>query len=145
MKNIWKRRLTKIIAILFVFIAGLGLAACQSAADRSAEEVSIKAENYEVQREIIGTNTRSGEVLFHYVGRCSLESGVGESALKGYLQIMCKHGPDDFRKHYERESVDLHISSAQLDPIDVSEYHTTYKFKPAQLVPNIELDLGSGK
>jgi hypothetical protein len=102
--------------------------------------MGIKAENFEVQREIIGVNTRSGEYLFHYTGRCSLESGNGHSALNGYLQIMCKHGPDDYRKHFERESHDLHISTAQLEPIDVSLYHTDIRIKPQQVIPQITVE-----
>jgi hypothetical protein len=132
----------KITAIIGLSMIGLfSLTGCESAADRTSRESSIKAENFEVEREITGTNTRTSEVLFHYVGRCSLESA--DSALDGFLEIMCKQGPDEYRKHYERMSQDVHISSTQLGPIDVSEYHTTYKFKPQQLVPNLELDLGN--
>lgn len=118
------------------------LTGCTSEADKSAENMGVKAENFEVQREIIGTNTRTGEYLFHYTGRCSLESGSGQSALKGYLQIMCKHGPDDYRKHFEFESTDLHISTAQLGPIDVSVYHTDIRIKPEQVIPQITVETG---
>src|SRR5215217_6602306 len=142
MKNLSKRTWGKVLATGAILGASMSMiTGCQSAADKSSNEASIKAENFEIEREITGTDTRNGEVLFHYVGRCSLESD--ESALKGFLQIMCKQGPDDYRKHYERMSQDVHISSTQLGPIDLSEYHTTYKFKPQQLVPNLELDLGN--
>ena len=136
------KKITKIgVIVSALILPGLALVGCESAADKSSKEASIKAENFEIEREITGTNTRSGEVLFHYVGRCSLESAA--SALDGFLEIMCKQGPDEYRKHYERMSQDVHISSTQLGPVDLSEYHTTYKFKPAQLVPNLELDLGN--
>lgn len=118
------------------------LTGCTSDADRSSENLSKQAEQFEVQREIIGTNTRTGEHLFHYVGRCSVESGSGDSSMPGYMQIMCKHGPDDYRKHYERESVDLHIHTTQLGPIDVSVYHTKIILKPENLIPEFELQTG---
>ena len=118
------------------------LTGCASEADKSSQNMGVKAEAFEVQREIIGTNTRSGEFLFYYSGRCSLESGSGESALRGYLQIMCKHGPDDYRKHFERESHDLHISSFQLEGIDVSVYHTDIRIKPQQVIPQITVETG---
>lgn len=118
------------------------LTGCVSEADKSAENMGVKAEAFEVQREIIGTNTRTGEFLFSYNGRCSLESGSGDSALRGYLQIMCKHGPNDYRKHYERESHDLHISTAQLEDIDVSVYHTDIRVKPEQVIPQITVETG---
>lgn len=119
---------------------GLALTGCTSDADKASENMSTKAEQFEVQREIIGINTRSGEYLFHYVGRCSLESAA--SSLAGYLQIMCKHGADDYRKHYERESADTAIHIAQLEPIDVSVYHTEIVVKPENIVPEFNLQTG---
>lgn len=118
------------------------LTGCTSEADKSAENMGVKAENFEVQREIIGINTRSGEYLFHYTGRCSLESGSGDSAMRGYLQIMCKHADNDYRRHYEKESTDLHISTAQLGGIDVSVYHTDIRIKPQQVIPQITVETG---
>lgn len=130
-------------AVVAAGVLGLtALTGCTSDADKSAENLGHKAEAFEVQREIIGTNTRTGEFLFHYTGRCSLESGSADSALRGYLQIMCKHGPDDYRKHFEKESHDLHISSAQLGPIDVSVYHTDIRIKPEQVIPQITVETG---
>lgn len=136
MKKIWK-----IVTVVLTVLAALFLVGCQSAADKSSQDASVKAENFEIEREITGTNLRTGEVLFQYVGRCSLESD--NSALGGFLEIMCKQGPDDYRKHFERLTQETHVSSQQLGPINLSEYHTTYKFKPQQLVPNLELDLGN--
>lgn len=123
-------------------LIGTMATACTTDADKSSENLGVKAENFEVQREIIGVNTRSGEYLFHYTGRCSLESGNGDSAMKGYLQIMCKHGPNDYRKHFEKEATDTHISTAQLEPIDVSVYHTDIRIKPQQVIPQITVETG---
>ena len=116
------------------------LSGCSSDADRASENMSTKAEQFEVPREIIGINTRSGEYLFHYVGRCSLESR--ESSLPGYLQIMCKHGENDYRKHYERESPDTAIHITQLAPIDVSVYHTEIVVKPENIIPEFNIQTG---
>ena len=118
------------------------LTGCQSDADKAGYNMSQEAEQFNVQREIIGTNTRSGEFLFHYVGRCSLESGTGDSSMPGYLQIMCKHGENDYRKHYEKEATDLHIHTTQLEPIDVSVYHTKILVKPENLIPEFDLETG---
>jgi hypothetical protein len=132
----------KIIAIGAVLTAGLLVTAAGcSDADKAADNMGVKAENFEVQREITGINTRSGEYLFHYIGRCSLETGAN-SAMPGYLQIMCKHGPDDYRKHFEKEATDTHISTAQLGPIDVSVYHTDIRIKPEMIIPQITVETG---
>lgn len=138
MKN--RKRLAAVVAAGVLSLTAL--TGCVSEADKSAENMGVKAENFEVQREILGVNTRTGEYLFSYTGRCSLESGSGDSAMRGYLQIMCKHADNDYRKHYEKESHDLHISTAQLGPIDVSVYHTDIRIKPEQVIPQITVETG---
>lgn len=141
--NFKRKKLKSVAGAGVLGLAAIGLlAGCVSDADRSSENVSKKAEQFEVQREIIGINTRSGEYLFHYVGRCSVESGSGESSMKGYMEIMCKHGPDDYRKHYELEATDVHIHTTQLEPIDVSVYHTKIIIKPQNLIPEFSIEGG---
>jgi hypothetical protein len=133
------RRIIAGTAIASAFLlTGFG---CASDADRANDNLSTKAEHFEIQRQIVGVNTRSDKVLFSYEGRCSLESDA--SKLPGFLQISCKHGPDDYRTHFERLTPETAISSHQLGPIDVSVYHTDIRFKPEQLVPEISVETGT--
>lgn len=122
-------------------VAALALTGCATQADKAARNTSTAAENFEVEREIVVVNTRSGEYLAHVVGRCSLESG-DKSDLPGYLQIQCKQGENDYRKHFIRETPEAWVSSTQLDPIDVSVYHTRWIIKPENLIPEIEIQTG---
>lgn len=130
------------ITLALAAAGGLVLSGCTTQADKSAHNMMVAAENFEVQREIIVINTRSGEYLAHVVGRCSLESGEGDSGMAGYLQIMCKHAENDYRKHFIKETPETAVSSMQLDPIDVSVYHTRWIVKPENLIPEIELQTG---
>lgn len=131
---------TKITALALA-AGALTLAGCATQADKAAQNSSTAAENFEIQREIVVVNTRSGEYLAHVVGRCSLESGEN-SDLPGYLQIQCKHADNDYRKHFIRETPESAVSSMQLNPIDVSVYHTRWIVKPENLIPEIEIQTG---
>lgn len=134
---------TKLTAMALT-AGALALAGCATQADKSAHNMMVAAENFEVQREIVIINTRSGEYLAHVVGRCSLESGAegGDSGMPGYLQVMCKHAENDYRKHFIKETPETSVSSMQLDPVDVSVYHTRWIIKPENLIPEIEVQTG---
>lgn len=129
----------KTIAIASTLALGLLATGC-SAADTAAHNTSVKAENFEVQREIVVINTRSDETLAHVQGRCSIESGSGASDMPGWLQIQCKHGEGDYRKHFIRDTPDAWASSMQLGSIDVNQYNTTWLIRPETVIPEIEVE-----
>lgn len=110
----------------------LPLAGCASNAEIASQNLSVAADNFEVQRMIVGVNGITGEVLFSVEGRCSIERD-------GDLVVTCKHGDNDFRKHYLGLSDNVTFISTQLDPVDVSEFHTRIVFKPANIIPDIDL------
>ena len=110
--------------------------ACDSDAKVASDNLSKAADQFEVQRKIVGINTRSGEYLFYVEGRCSIERA-------GDLIVTCKQGPNEYRKHYIGQATDVAWVSTQMDAIDVSVYYTRVVLKPEGLIP--EIDLQGGK
>lgn len=125
--------------IVIGMLMALGLSACTSDADKASENLSKAAEQFEVQRSIIGINGITDEVLFEVEGRCSLETGA---SMADTLDVICKHGEDDYRKHYVGLSDNVTFVATQIDGIDVSEYRTRIILKPENLVPNLDLVSG---
>lgn len=111
-------------------------AACDSDAKKASENTSTAADNFEVQRKIVATNTRTGAYLFYVEGRCSIDREGG------WLVAMCKHAENDYRKHYMSLSNDTSVVVTQEKGIDVSVYHTRIIIKPENLLPNLELSAG---
>jgi hypothetical protein len=109
-----------------------GCSPTQSNAKTASENLSVAADNFEVQRKIVGINTRTDKYLFYVEGRCSIER-------QGDLIVTCKHGSNDFRKHYIGQATDVAWVATQEEPISVSEYHTRIILKPEGIIPNIEL------
>jgi hypothetical protein len=112
------------------------LSGCSSDAKTASENISKAADQFEVQRRIVGVNTRTDKYLFYVEGRCSIERA-------GDLIVTCRQGPNDYRKHYIGQANDVAWVSTQLDGIDVSVYHTRIVVKPEGLIP--EIDLQGGK
>ena len=129
------KRIKKAAAALTLTIAAAGvLAACQTSADIVSANLSKEADEFEVQRRIVGINGITDEALFLVEGRCSITRD-------GDLVVVCKHSDDDYRKHYVGLSDNVTWVSTQLEGIDVSEYHTKIILKPESILPDFDLNL----
>lgn len=131
------RNLKKGIAAAALAVLTIGtLASCSSDAKTASENLSKAADQFEVQRKIIGVNTRTDKYLFYVEGRCSIERS-------GDLIVTCKQGPNEYRKHYIGQATDVAWVSTQMESVDVSVYHTRVVIKPEGIIP--EIDLQGGK
>jgi outer membrane biogenesis lipoprotein LolB len=113
------------------------LTGCGSDASKASENLSKAADQFEVQRKIVGVNGITGKYEFYVEGRCSIDPQDRK------LVVTCKHGPNDYRKHYVGLSDNTFYVATQLEGIDVSVYHTRVILKPENLIP--EIDLQGGK
>ncbi len=134
--------MNRIFIALLALVLIVPLAACESNADRVSDNLSKEAEKFNVQRRIVGINGITDKVLFEVEGRCSLETA--DSKLSGSLEITCKHGPNDYRKHYVGLSDNVSYVMTQLEGLDVSEYRTKIILKPEDIVPDFDLVTGDG-
>jgi hypothetical protein len=126
----------RIISLVLVLVASLSFAACTSNADKASENLSKEAEKFNVQRKIVAINGITDKPILDVEGRCSIENeSIG-------LVVICKHGPDDYRKHFVGLSDNVTFVSTQLKGIDVSEYRTKFILRPEALVPDIDLVTG---
>src|SRR5690606_15008310 len=87
----------KKLALPLTLVAGsVGLAGCEYAAQVASRNLSKAADNFEIQREIVFYNGITGDFFATVKGRCSIEV----DAPKDKLDVTCKHGPEDYRKHF---------------------------------------------
>lgn len=124
--------------ILVALGAAAILAGCTSDADQASRNLSTAAEQFEVQRRIVGINGITDEPAFEVEGRCSIESG--NTGVAGALEVTCKHGPEDFRKHYIGLSDNTFYVTTQLEGLDASEYRTRIIIKPETIIPDFDLE-----
>jgi hypothetical protein len=133
----------KIALALLGVSAAVTLSACGSDADIAASNISKAAEQFEVNRRIVFFNGITDKYLLEIQGLCSVESV--DSALGGSLEVTCKTGPGQFKKHYLGLSDNVSYLVEQVDGISVSTYHYRVIFKPDAIVPDIDLKTQIGK
>lgn len=119
-------------------LSALTLVGCTSSAEKVNENVTTAADNFEVQRTIIGVNGITGENAFFVEGRCSITADTTDNQ----LEVLCKHGPDDYRKHFIGLSDNTYYVVTQSAGIDVSEYHTRIILKPQNVIPEFDIVMG---
>lgn len=74
-------------------------------------------------------------IMFVVECRCSIEV----DAQKNKLDVTCKVGPNEFKKHFLGKSDNVTYFVEQLDGIDVNTYHYRAEFKPQQILPDIRV------
>jgi hypothetical protein len=130
-----KRILT--IALLPVLML-VGTACFRSKADVASSNISKAAEQFEVNRRIVFFNGITDKYLLTIEGRCSVETT--ESKLGGSLEVTCKLGPNEYKKHFLGLSDNVSYFVEQTDPIAVDEYHYRVIFRPDTILPDIQVD-----
>lgn len=133
MKNHTKVITASVIALLAVPL----LSGCISDADTADENIKTAAEQFEVQRTIVGINGITGDVIFYAEGRCSFEHAATHR-----IDVTCRYGPDEYRKHIFFMGDQDSVVVTQEEPIDVSVYKTRVILKPESLLPEFDLEVG---
>lgn len=128
-----------ILAGAGILALGATLTACgpgTSDAAKVNENLSTAADNFEVQRHIVGVNGITDKYAFEVLGRCSINDQGHQ------LEVTCKHGPNEYKKHMIGLSDNTFYVVNQLENMDASAYHTRVIIKPEALIPELELSMG---
>ena len=128
--------LKKPAIIATAVIAAATLAGCTSQSDRASENLSKGADNFEIERRVVFLNVETGKYELEIQGRCSIDDDGNQ------LEVTCKVGEDQYKKHFLGKAQDFTYFAEQLDPADVSVYHYRVIFKPEAIIPAPELDMG---
>lgn len=117
-----------IAALLLATIAG-----CDNDARVASRNLSQAADNFEISRRIVFYNGITGGYMLSIEGRCSFDAGTA-----GKLDVTCKTGPADYKKHSLGLSDNVTYFSEQLVGADVSVYHYRVIFKPQTILPDVD-------
>lgn len=124
------KKLLAIIMILALF------AGCGSDARVASHNLSKAADMFEITRRVVFYNGITGEYMLSVVGRCSIEA----DRMDDQLELTCKTGPDEFKKHFLGLSDNVTYFAEQLEATDASVYHYRVIFKPQSIIPNVDLE-----
>jgi len=124
------------IAALAALIAAPALSGCATDAQRASQNLSKAADQFEVERRVVFFNGITDTYLLSIEGRCSIQETGNQ------LEVTCRLGPDEYKKHYLGLSDNVSYFVEQQDPIDVSVYHYRVIFKPETIIPDIDVEAG---
>ena len=124
----------RIIAAVMAAVALLFAAGCSTDAQVVSHNISKEADQFRVDRRIVGINLITGDYLFMAVGKCSIAGGTGTE-----LAITCKIGPDAYQKHFIGMPTGANVTYTveQLATINVDSYHYEFVFKPSTIIPTV--------
>jgi hypothetical protein len=105
---------------------------CSSDADVASSNLSKAADQFEIQRRIVFLNGITDTYMLVIEGRCSIEDQVHQ------LEVTCKLGPDEFKKHFLGLSDNVSYFVEQMESVDVSTSRYRVIFKPESIVPDID-------
>jgi hypothetical protein len=110
------------------------LASCTDA-DIASKNLSQAADNFEINRRVVFYNGITDSYMLTIEGLCSL----GNNDSHGQLTVTCKTGPNAYKKHFLGLSDNVTYFVEQIDAANVSAYHYRVIFKPAAIIPDIDL------
>lgn len=132
--------MTKLVVAAVVMATAIGIAGC-SDADVASENLSKAADNFEIERRIVFFNGITDKYLLSIEGRCSL--GNNDSARE--LSVTCKVGKGKYKKHFLGLSDNVSYLVEQTKAEKVSSYHYRLVFKPATIIPDIDMRTSNGE
>lgn len=125
-----KNRTTAIAAIAMV--GTLALAGCSTDADVVSKNLSKAADQFEVTRRIVFVNGITDTYLLSVEGKCSIVDAEGQ------LEVTCKTGPDEYKKHFLGLSDNVTYFAEQVDGTTADADHYRVIFRPEALLPNVD-------
>lgn len=123
----------KLFLLMVVFV----LAGCATDASVASQNLSHEADMFQLNRRIVFYNGYTGEYMLSIEGRCSIKAdGVDDQ-----LEVTCKTGPDEYKKHFLGLSDNVTYFVEQLGSAQVDVYRYKVIFKPESIVPDVDLDV----
>lgn len=127
------KHVSKVAAPIVAVVAlTLGATACTSDADVVSDNLSEAADNFEVSRRIVMFNGITDKYLMVIEGPCSITDEETQ------LEIVCKVGPGEYKKHFLGLSDNVSYFVEQGQPVKASANHYRVTFKPQSIIPDVD-------
>ena len=111
------------------------LSGCNQPADVVSHNISVAADNFQIQRRIVFYDGMNGTYMLTIEGLCSL----GNADKSGELTVTCQTGPSSYKKHFLGLSDNVTYFVEQMDASEVSQYHYKVIFRPGTIIPDLEV------
>ena len=117
-----------------VLSLGLLITGCAREAQVASSNLAHAADNFQLDRRIVFYNGITGDYVLTIEGKCSFES-ISERK----VDVTCKVGDKEFKKHSLGISDNVTYFSEQLTSKGVSVYQYKVDFRPTTIIPDVDL------
>ena len=124
-----KKLLTLVIVLVIISITG-----CNRDAQTASRNLSKAADMFEIDRRVVFYNGITGGYMLTLEGKCAIEDRNRQ------LEVTCKTGSNEFKKHYLGLSDNVTYFAEQISGVGVSVYHNRIIWKPQSIIPNIDIN-----
>lgn len=125
-----KKYISVLIAIALVAMI---LTGCTEA-ERVSQNISQRADNFDITRRLTVFNVRTDTILFQMTGLFSIQTDSDD----GQLEVTCELDDGTYSKHFVRLSDETTYIVEDLSGADVSKYSYELNFLP-KMVPGVKI------
>lgn len=124
------------VAVVMGCILLVALSSCATPASVASRNLSTAADLFQINRRVVFYNGITGDYILVVEGKCS----INVDGLDNQLELTCRIGDDEYIKHFLGLSDNVTYFAEQVDSANVSTYHYKVVFRPATIVPSIQID-----
>ena len=118
-------------SLLFISLV-TAISGC-SDADIASMNLSKAADMFEVNRRVVFFNGITDKYILEIDGKCSISDSQNQ------LEVTCKTGKEEYKKHFLGLSDNVSYFAEQLEPMKADAYHYKVIFKPEAIIPDVDL------
>ncbi|GGN93627.1 beta-sandwich lipoprotein [Nocardia rhizosphaerihabitans] len=123
----------KLVAVAVALSAGvIASTGCSSDADVVSKNLSKESDQFKIDRRVVFFNGITDKYLLSIEGKCSIKDENNQ------LEVTCKTGDDEYKKHFLGLSDNVSYFVEQLESAEVSRYHYKVIFKPETILPDVD-------
>lgn len=105
---------------------------CSSDADVVSKNLSKESDQFKINRRVVFFNGITDKYLLSIESKCSIKDENNQ------LEVTCKTGDEDYKKHCLGLSDNVSYFVEQLEAAEVSPYHYKVIFKPEVIIPDVD-------
>jgi hypothetical protein len=133
-----KKKVAMWCAVGCMILLSLILLGCPREAVVASHNLSVAADQFQIERRIVFYNSIQKEYLLSIEGRCSIKKDNTDNQ----LEVTCKTSETEYKKHFLGLSDNVTYFAEQIKDAPVNVYHYKVIFRPQSIVPDVDLAVG---
>ncbi|MBW0269819.1 hypothetical protein ATM97_01455 [Nocardia sp. MH4] len=121
-----------ITAVLALTVGAVVATGCSSDADVVSKNLSKESDQFKIDRRVVFFNGITDKYLLSIEGKCSIKDENNQ------LEVTCKTGDDEYKKHFLGLSDNVSYFVEQLESAEVSRYRYKVIFKPETILADVD-------